>query len=376
MTKYAYAVPDAEPREAPQAAAGVDESTLYAVNATLQRALSACKNQITRVAASGRGDTRRWDTTKKLTNDYELVFTAAPDPPGVSSHAPISRSFFKLWEILHDFEGEAWALGGAAPLRAAFLAEGPGGFLEAFARLRAQRGCGPDAMHGMTLASRHRCVPGWRLAGVAVAPGSSVELHRGADDTGDLYSLANVDALVHRVGEASCDLVTADGGFDFSGDFNAQEQASLPLLACEAYAALRLQRPGGALVLKVYDMHAPPTVRLMRLLRGAYGEMRVVKPLTSRPANSEKYVVLWGFRGAPRPWMAALRSACAAQSPAPSAAAVERELRRAKYGIPIDPRALRERRRALPHARRLPHELVVDIAEVKAREQVLGAGPK
>ena len=322
-SKHVYALPQVDTRHA---TAGVAESTMFAINASLQQALSTCKDQITRIGDTAAGPARRWDTSKKLTNDYELMLTAPPDPPGVSTHAPISRSFFKLWEILHDFEGEAWHLTQGPPVRAAFLAEGPGGFMEAFARLRATRGLGGDELHGMTLVSRHRNVPGWRVAGIPVAPGTRTHLHRGADDTGDLYRVHNIDALAAQAGEASCDIVTADGGFDFSADFNNQEEVSLPLLACEAYAALRLQRRGGAFVMKVYDLHAPPTLRLLHVLRSAYAEMRVVKPLTSRPANSEKYVVLWGFRGAPAGWLAALRAACTAQGSG-GAAAIEHELR-------------------------------------------------
>ena len=275
---------------------------LVAANDSLHATLNICKNQISRHHHS-----RRWDQCKRFTNEYELVFTSSAEFPGVVSHAPISRSFFKLWELLHDVPELASR---DAPMKAAFVAEGPGGFIESFIRYRSARRrhaahqpC--DQLHGMTLISRHKNVPGWKVQGAA-----GVVLHRGADGTGDLYRLANIDALCNEVGEGTCDLVTADGGFDFSGDFNNQEDASLRLLLCEVYAATRLQRAGGAFVLKVYDVHSLATMRLLYALRECYARMRITKPLTSRPANSEKYVLCTGFVRCGPTLLSALRAAC------------------------------------------------------------------
>lgn len=183
----------------------------------------------------------------------------------------------------------------------------------------------------MTLVSRHRQVPQWKVTQMqdALAPGSTLRIHSGADGTGDLCRLSNVDALVAAVGRGACDLVTADGGFDFSAAFNAQEAASLPLIACEVLAALMLQRAGGAFILKVYDLHHMASIQLLHALRGAYFGVRLVKPLTSRPANSEKYVVCTGFLGVRPEVLDALRGACArASEPVGFAGALAAALRR------------------------------------------------
>lgn len=314
---------------------------LIAENDELHSALCACKNVITRYTHG-----HRWDTYKRWVNGYELVHPTAPsggskDLPGVASHNPISRSFFKMWELLQDYGAEMVpACVRCNPVRAAFLAEGPGGFVEAFMHWRlsvgaaAEGASAQDELHGMTLLpQRSRNVPGWRLqaargahegadghAAALQAQAQALHVHRGADGTGDLYQLANLDALVGAVGASSCHLVTADGGFDFSCDYNGQEGASLRLLVCEVYAALRLQRAGGAFVLKVYDIRALATLRLVHALRCAYGRVRIVKPHTSRPANSEKYIVCTDFQGASERLVCALRAACAADG-APQAVA-------------------------------------------------------
>ena len=43
--------------------------------------------------------------------------------------------------------------------------------------------------------------------------------------------------------------ITADGGFDFSVDFNKQEDMSLKLIFSQIIYALFLQKPGGTFVI-------------------------------------------------------------------------------------------------------------------------------
>jgi 23S rRNA U2552 (ribose-2'-O)-methylase RlmE/FtsJ len=253
-----------------------------AENRVLHARLNACKDRISDVSCS------RWNACKKLCNEYELIRK-------VSSYQPVSRAFYKLHEILHDYEREI-DLPKDRAVRAAFLAEGPGGFVESFARYRSSRGsrC-TDELHCITLVSTSSKVPGWKLGAIrAIAPGATMQVHRGADGTGNLYNPSNIDHFVEPLSE-SCALVTADGGFDCSGDFNSQETDMALLLLCEVYTALRVQSPGGAFVLKVFDIQSEDTIRILGALSSNYASVSVVKPLSSRPANSEKYVVCCGF---------------------------------------------------------------------------------
>jgi 23S rRNA U2552 (ribose-2'-O)-methylase RlmE/FtsJ len=245
----------------------------------------------------------KWDYFKKIANAYEMIYSPtfnASSFQGASAYRPVSRSFFKLWEIMHDFE-HVLCLNRNAPVRAAFLAEGPGGFLEAFVKYRHHHGVGyGDSYHGITLIDKSsRSVPIWRVGAsrrIARLSGShGVFLHSGEDGTGNLYRLENIDHFVAEAGgRDSMTLVTADGGFDFSRNFNFQEEFALQIVTSQVCAAMHLQAPGGAFVLKVYDIHTPAVVLILSSLSRVYIEMFVVKPLTSRPANSEKYVVCTG----------------------------------------------------------------------------------
>ena len=91
------------------------------------------------------------------------------------------------------------------------------------------------------------------------------------------------------------DLITGDGGFDFSSDFNNQESHISNLLFAQMAFALVMQKQGGCFILKIFDSFMHHTVDLLYILASFYEKVSIVKPHTSRYANSEKYVVCKGF---------------------------------------------------------------------------------
>ena len=93
------------------------------------------------------------------------------------------------------------------------------------------------------------------------------------------------------------DLVTADGGFDYSIDFNSQEVISQKLIFSEIVTALTIQKIGGNFVCKIFDIFNYVTLELLWLMSCFYEKIIITKPFTSRPANSEKYVVAKNFKG-------------------------------------------------------------------------------
>ena len=61
----------------------------------------------------------------------------------------------------------------------------------------------------------------------------------------------------------SMDIVTGDGGFDFSENFNNQEHDIVRLLYAQVCYALTVQKVGGCFVLKFFDCfmhHSRPTL--------------------------------------------------------------------------------------------------------------------
>ncbi len=238
---------------------------------------------------------KKWDRFKKYANDFELIFTSGFGSPSISSYIPISRSFFKLWEILHDFEDVLLIKNDPQGLKAAFLAEGPGGFIEAFATYRGDKFCN-DKLYGVTLLSSDRNIPCWKVP-PRLMNANNIMLLGGADGTGSLYNNDNINSFVHVIGANSCAFVTADGGFDFSTNFNGQEELSSALISAEINTALQLLQCGGTFILKMFDINTDLSFQLLALLRLNFQRVIISKPLSSRPANSEKYIICISFKG-------------------------------------------------------------------------------
>lgn len=238
---------------------------------------------------------KKWDRFKKLSNEYELIYTTSSSFPSVSSYPAISRSYFKLWEILADFE-EVFKFKTRRNLNALFLAEGPGGFLEAFSCYRPPELFASDKVYGVTLISPDKNIPYWKIPPDILKRGN-VSLLNGADGTGSLYNTENIIQFKNNLGGSCADLITSDGGFDFSMDFNNQEEISMYLIASEIFATIALQGPRGTCIIKIYDIHSLRTIKLMWILSKHYEQFYIIKPLSSRPANSEKYIVCHGFKG-------------------------------------------------------------------------------
>jgi len=221
---------------------------------------------------------KNWDIAKKYANMYEFIFSFNND--GVANVVPISRSYFKLIEILKDNN----VLMNNLEVKAACICEGPGGFIQAINEIYKNKKLYP--VDCITLISNDKRVPNWKLKNI-----TNYKICYGYDKTGNIYSIQNIFFFVNTVGTHSCDLVTADGGFDFSKNFNAQEKDFLLLMLCEIYIGLNIQKEGGVFVIKVFDLFDINTINMIALLRLFYDKITIQKPKTSRPANSEKYLI-------------------------------------------------------------------------------------
>ncbi|KAG1146664.1 hypothetical protein G6F37_004691 [Rhizopus arrhizus] len=124
-------------------------------------------------------------------------------------------------------------------------------------------------------------------------PKDRLTIIHGQDSTGDVYKLENikqVESIIKQEAEG-VDLAVADGGFDFSGQEGQQEKVAQKLLLCEVITMLSTLKKGGNFVCKFFDMLTPFTINLVWLLYQLFDEICITKPFSSRPANSERYVV-------------------------------------------------------------------------------------
>lgn len=306
-----------------------------------------------------------WEDIKKATNPYELIY-AAPTC-AVASVNPLSRSFFKMIEMINEFASDLMK---ADILVSLHIAEGPGGFIEATRYIRQSKRFNTDVAFGITLMNSIdngeyvKNIPAWKQSNYFIRNHPEVIISYGADGTGNIYNPNNINHLHNemrtyckkkynidavtcttieslprvRAAHAAHDtqqtgygnnmfmgldvimdhdnaahipdnynnynnyngvamFITADGGFDYSIDYNYQEQASSKLMFSQIITALKCQSIKGTFVCKIFDMNLFITIEMLYLLNLLYDDIIIYKPLTSRIANSEKYLICTGFKG-------------------------------------------------------------------------------
>lgn len=190
----------------------------------------------------------------------------------------VSRAYYKLLEIRSCLLRDV-----SSPRRILSCCEAPGGFAQC----------------------AKMCWPRAQLFVTSLEGKDSIRFSDGIKDSvvQNVPSLADInlqtvrDALCREICQHSICLVTADGGMAHD-DLDKAEQASTVLMLSQAALALRVQREGGAFVLKVFEGSTRPVLDLFTVLCGLYVEVLLYKPRTSKCSNSERYVVCRNLKSA------------------------------------------------------------------------------
>lgn len=137
------------------------------------------------------------------------------------------------------------------------------------------------------------------LMDITGAPGSN---------NGDATILSNLKDYENKLGVGSpfggVHLYSHDAGIDVSGtndsgglNFNDQEMSNAKIHMGCAMAGLMTLRRGGMFVAKQYTFFERFTIDLIIIYAALFDEFAISKPLTSRAANSEIYLIGRGYRG-------------------------------------------------------------------------------
>jgi 23S rRNA U2552 (ribose-2'-O)-methylase RlmE/FtsJ len=233
-----------------------------------------------------------WNNVKKYTNPYEYIHTNYENNKCICKLKPLSRAYFKFIEIIQEFNLLPSNI--YTTIQSFHLAEGPGGFIEALLK---SRNCSSDIYYGMTLIDKEdENIPGWKKSKWFLNNNKNVIIENGISGNGDLYIPENFK-YIYETYASSMDIITADGGFDFSIDYNNQEIKAFRLIFTEVLYALILQKQGGSFTLKIFDLFTKASHQLLYLLSTFYNEVHIYKPYTSREGNSEKYIICKDFKG-------------------------------------------------------------------------------
>jgi len=119
----------------------------------------------------------------------------------------------------------------------------------------------------------------------------------GPESSGDIRDLANIKFFKEKLGEV--DLITSDCGICVkTSELNNYEELIAETDYAQFINMLNLLKKGGSGVLKTFiPMELASNVCLIFILTQVFEEVYFSKPITSRPANSEVYLVCIGYLG-------------------------------------------------------------------------------
>jgi 23S rRNA U2552 (ribose-2'-O)-methylase RlmE/FtsJ len=244
--------------------------------------IKKCKSQIDDLE-----NIHDWDKAKKFLNPYELIHITSNSQRkhSIAEYNPISRSFFKMIEMIYEFN----LCSNQNPINVSNLAEGPGGFMEAILYYRQNS---KDVIKGITLKSNKKTVPNWEKVSYIFTKYKNIDTYYG-----NLYYIKTINKYKKTFNNKKVELITADAGFDYSQNFNSQEVLSHRIIFSEIIAALLLQKKDGTFICKIFDTFHILTLKFIYLIYCFYDEVYLYKPNTSRKANSEKYIIAKKFKG-------------------------------------------------------------------------------
>lgn len=122
---------------------------------------------------------------------------------------------------------------------------------------------------------------------------------------GDMTDPASVDHLVTATGAAlksirpatKVNLYVADGGMDIDKQYSHQEVLHQGILLGEIITCMKVLARGGNAVVKCYTFCTDFMRSLIALCAFSFEQMLVSKPVTSRPGNTEVYLILLNYKG-------------------------------------------------------------------------------
>ena len=229
-----------------------NNSNIYLSN-TLHNMLYTLKTEINNYS-------QYWDLFKKITNPYEYIHTQIKNKNlAVCQYKPISRSFFKLIEISNVFN----LFYDKNNITTLHLAEGPGGFMQAVDYIRNNDN---DIYYGITLISNNINIPNWKKL---LYDNKKIRIINGKTNDGNLLDIKNMIYFYDNY-KNTFDYITADGGIDFSIDFNSQELLSNKLIISEIFYTIITQKQGGTFILKIFDIFKYKTTEYIFLLSNLY----------------------------------------------------------------------------------------------------------
>jgi 23S rRNA U2552 (ribose-2'-O)-methylase RlmE/FtsJ len=234
--------------------------------------LNITKNKISNISYS------RWSRLRKAFNDLEFPVDLTKIPK------PISRAYFKLLELMGDHQL-------VDSCNSLHLAEAPGGFIEATRYLKKKKRITDTTYYTFSVLGNDY-IPTYNRN---LIYDKNVVVLSNKKNNGDLYVLENIKTLISTLKFKNINFITCDGGFTENNDFCSKEQLHHHLIFNEIITSLYILNDSGNFIVKIFDIFTELTFDYLYFLSYLFKEVYICKPNTSRPTNSEKYLVCKGY---------------------------------------------------------------------------------
>ena len=181
----------------------------------------------------------------------------------------VNRAFFKGVELLELLED--------IPQNILCLCEAPGGFYEACKKLY------PDSKifaHSLM-----------QEDSIKFSDVVNIEDRLSVSFDGDITNENVLDEIPGMINNVS--VVFADGGMQ-AKNLDTEEHELLRLLSAQLYVAIRSVNLGGTIIVKMFEGNIQPTRQILELVRICFQNLDIVKPISSKLANSERYIIGYG----------------------------------------------------------------------------------
>ena len=235
-----------------------------------------------------------WTSTHHYINDYELLSLV------IENGENYNRAYYKLWELLLNDE-----IVFKKDFNLISLAEAPGNFVKCVQSLLPKTWLNYiicTKLDDKETTSQNDFFEKYKNNIFGYKKGV-LKITENPSYNGDLTNPQEIDTFIDFINltDKQADLITADGGMDkkTDEDYMFEEYNHLPLFLGETIVALFTQKIGGTFILKMYDTIYINSINLLHILSAFYETVKIIKPYTSRPCNSEKYIKCINFTGIP-----------------------------------------------------------------------------
>ena len=112
-------------------------------------------------------------------------------------------------------------------------------------------------------------------------------------------TISYIAAKLRKIHPSGVDIYTSDAGMDIDGDYDNQEEKTLRLNFGQIICGLMCLKEGGTLITKQYTFFQGFTRSLIIAMAKYFDKFYIAKPHTSRPTNSEIYLIGCRYRVVP-----------------------------------------------------------------------------